>query len=82
MAFEDAIVLADEISVDRPVPASLAAFSERRYPRVKFVQEASRAPLDQELSLTDETLDGAFEFMREHLSADWARVDAVLSEAP
>ena len=34
------------------------------------------------MSLTDETLDGAFEFMREHLSADWARVDAVLSEAP
>ena len=47
MAFEDAVVLAEELSVDRPVPASLAAFGERRYPRVKFVQEALARPAGQ-----------------------------------
>ena len=82
MAFEDAVVLAEELSVDRPVSASLAAFGERRYPRVKFVQEASRAPLNSELALTEETLEGAYAFLRENLNREWARVDAVLAETP
>jgi 2-polyprenyl-6-methoxyphenol hydroxylase-like FAD-dependent oxidoreductase len=43
MAIEDALVLADELSRASGIPAALAAFVERRRPRVDWVREQSRA---------------------------------------
>ncbi|WP_190941393.1 FAD-dependent oxidoreductase [Paracoccus yeei] len=37
LAVEDAVVLADELSQNRPLDASLSAFFDRRWPRVKAV---------------------------------------------
>ena len=54
MAIEDAVVLADEVDSDRPVPTSLEAFTARRHPRVRRVQEVSRAILDGEMLIDSE----------------------------
>ncbi len=43
MAVESAIVLAEEVAADRPLLASLNAYSERRYERCRFVIESSVA---------------------------------------
>jgi len=82
MAFEDAVVLAEEVAVDRPVADSLQAFGERRYPRTKFVQDASRAMLDVESSITEENRDQSFEEWREFLPARSVEVDAILAQVP
>lgn len=82
MALEDAVVLAEEVSVDRPVAESLVAFSERRYPRVKLVQDLSRGMLDAESSITAENREERFQYMRENLPARAAEVDAQLGQAP
>jgi 2-polyprenyl-6-methoxyphenol hydroxylase-like FAD-dependent oxidoreductase len=42
LAMEDALVLADCLSADRDVPGALAAFVERRAPRVAHVQHMTR----------------------------------------
>ena len=82
MAFEDAVVLAEEVAHDRPVSDSLIAFANRRYPRVKLVQDASRGILDVESSITRENRDTSFEYMRANLPRQSAEVDAVLIQAP
>jgi 2-polyprenyl-6-methoxyphenol hydroxylase-like FAD-dependent oxidoreductase len=80
MALEDAIVLADEIGKEEPAEATLVAFSERRYTRANFVQMASRGIMDAEMSITQETIDGALEHMREAIPGQFAHVDSVLAQ--
>lgn len=46
MAIEDALVLADELRRARGIPAALAAFTERRRPRVGWVRKQSHALAD------------------------------------
>jgi FAD-dependent urate hydroxylase len=43
MAIEDALVLGEELRRDGDIPSALAAFVERRRPRVDWVREQSRA---------------------------------------
>ena len=82
MAFEDAVVLAEEIAESRPVARSLLAFADRRYRRTKLVQDVSRAILDAESSITAENREHSFQFMRANLPRQAAEVDAVLIGAP
>ncbi|MCY1185721.1 hypothetical protein D9M73_265260 [compost metagenome] len=42
MALEDAVLLAEMLSRDGDVEATLRAFGEARYPLCKFVQDTSR----------------------------------------
>jgi 2-polyprenyl-6-methoxyphenol hydroxylase-like FAD-dependent oxidoreductase len=80
MALEDAIVLADELAVDRDLTPSLAAFGERRFPRVKLVQDVSRGILNGEMSITAENIDGALAHMREELPGQMGGVDDLLNQ--
>ena len=43
MAVEDALVLSDELAVDRPIAASLAAYTARRFERCRDIVETSVA---------------------------------------
>lgn len=79
MALEDAVVLADELGADRPLVHTLQAFSERRYPRAKFVQEVSRGILDAEMQVTHENIEHVFAHMRESLPAQAAGIDEFLN---
>jgi 2-polyprenyl-6-methoxyphenol hydroxylase-like FAD-dependent oxidoreductase len=78
MALEDAVVLAEELARGTSAEAALASFSTRRFPRAKFVQEASRGILDAEMSVTRETLSMALEGMRVAVPGNLAQVDEVL----
>jgi 2-polyprenyl-6-methoxyphenol hydroxylase-like FAD-dependent oxidoreductase len=80
MALEDAVVLSDELGKDQPLAATLDGFSERRYPRAKFVQEVSRGILDSEMSINEETLEGALKGMAEALPGQFAHVDEFLNQ--
>jgi 2-polyprenyl-6-methoxyphenol hydroxylase-like FAD-dependent oxidoreductase len=80
MALEDAIVLADEAGKGNTVEQTLAAFTERRYPRANFVQMASRGVLDAEMSVTRENLPVALEHMREQIPGQFAHVDSLLAQ--
>jgi 2-polyprenyl-6-methoxyphenol hydroxylase-like FAD-dependent oxidoreductase len=80
MALEDAVVLADELAVDRAMSESLAAFGERRFPRVKLVQDVSRGILSGEMAITAETIDGALQHMREALPGQMGAVDDFLKQ--
>jgi 2-polyprenyl-6-methoxyphenol hydroxylase-like FAD-dependent oxidoreductase len=80
MALEDAVVLAEELGHDRPLAESLTAFGERRYPRVKFVQDVSRGILNAEMQITRENIAVAFEHMRAELPGQFAHVDDVLNQ--
>jgi len=79
MALEDAVVLADELGPDRPLAEALAAFSERRYPRAKFVQDVSRGILNSEMQINAENHAVALAHMREALPGQSAQVDAFLN---
>jgi 2-polyprenyl-6-methoxyphenol hydroxylase-like FAD-dependent oxidoreductase len=79
-AMEDAIVLADEVTKDRSLEQCLEAFTARRYPRARFSQQASRAILDAESSVTAETVEVALEHMRRELPGKFAEIDAVLRQ--
>jgi 2-polyprenyl-6-methoxyphenol hydroxylase-like FAD-dependent oxidoreductase len=80
MALEDAIVLADELQADRAVDETLRAFTERRYPRVKFVQDASRGILDAEMSITEGTLADALQYTRDALPQAFQQFSEVLGQ--
>jgi 2-polyprenyl-6-methoxyphenol hydroxylase-like FAD-dependent oxidoreductase len=54
MAIEDGVVLAEEVTQDRDLESSLTAFEARRLPRVRRVQETSRAILDSEMLINSE----------------------------
>jgi 2-polyprenyl-6-methoxyphenol hydroxylase-like FAD-dependent oxidoreductase len=81
MALEDAVVLPEEIlASDRPLEARLQSFSERRYPRAKFVQDVSRGILNAEMQITADNIEHAFAHMREELPGQMAGVDAFLNQ--
>jgi 2-polyprenyl-6-methoxyphenol hydroxylase-like FAD-dependent oxidoreductase len=81
MALEDAVVLPEELAkVDLPLEARLRSFSERRYPRAKFVQDVSRGILNAEMQINAENIDHAFAHMRAELPGQMAGVDAFLNQ--
>jgi 2-polyprenyl-6-methoxyphenol hydroxylase-like FAD-dependent oxidoreductase len=80
MALEDAVVLADELGLERPLEETLTAFGERRFPRVKLVQDVSRGILDGEMAITADTIAQALEHMRETLPGQMAGVDDLLNQ--
>lgn len=79
MALEDAVVLADELTTDRPVEESLAAVGELRYERAKLVFDVSHAILEQEMQITEETLPFAVEGMRAELPGQTAFLESQLN---
>jgi 2-polyprenyl-6-methoxyphenol hydroxylase-like FAD-dependent oxidoreductase len=80
MALEDGVVLAEELAPDRPLAEALRAFSERRYPRAKFVQDVSRGILNAEMQINAENHAIALAHMREELPGQAAAVDAFLNQ--
>ena len=60
---------------------TLASYSERRYPRAKFVQEVSRGILDSEMAINEETLEPTIAEWPDQLPGQFAHVDALLNEA-
>jgi 2-polyprenyl-6-methoxyphenol hydroxylase-like FAD-dependent oxidoreductase len=80
MALEDAVVLAEELSRDRPLAELLTAFGERRYPRVKFVQDVSRGILNAEMQITHDNIAAALDHMRADLPGQFAHVDEFLNK--
>jgi 2-polyprenyl-6-methoxyphenol hydroxylase-like FAD-dependent oxidoreductase len=81
MALEDAVVLPEELAkTDLPLDARLQSFSERRYPRAKFVQDVSRGILNAEMQINAENIEHAFAHMKEELPGQMAGVDAFLNQ--
>jgi 2-polyprenyl-6-methoxyphenol hydroxylase-like FAD-dependent oxidoreductase len=81
MALEDAVVLPQELlDSDAPLADRLQSFSERRYPRAKFVQDVSRGILNAEMQINADNLQYAFAHMREELPGQMAGVDAFLNQ--
>src|SRR3954451_25104566 len=81
MALEDAVVLPEELAkTDLPLGDRLQSFSERRYPRAKFVQDVSRGILNSEMQINAENIDDAFAHMKEELPGQMAGVDAFLNQ--
>jgi 2-polyprenyl-6-methoxyphenol hydroxylase-like FAD-dependent oxidoreductase len=81
MALEDAVVLPQELAAaDTPLAARLQSFSERRYPRAKFVQDVSRGILNAEMQINAENIEHAFAHMKAELPGQMAGVDAFLNQ--
>lgn len=79
MALEDAVVLAEEVSADRPIPDSLSGFISRRFDRVKLVQDVSHGILFSEMTVTAATLPRAAEQMRQTLPGQMSEVETYLN---
>lgn len=79
MALEDAVVLADELSVNRSLRDTLTAFCERRHPRARFVQDASRGILNAEMQIVSENLSESLAHMRAALPGQLGHVDEFLN---
>jgi 2-polyprenyl-6-methoxyphenol hydroxylase-like FAD-dependent oxidoreductase len=81
MALEDAVVLAEELAVrNRGVDASLRTFMERRYHRVKLVQDVSHQILFGEMAVTVDTLPHAIDHLRQALPGQMKQVETFLNE--
>jgi 2-polyprenyl-6-methoxyphenol hydroxylase-like FAD-dependent oxidoreductase len=81
MALEDAVVLPQELArTDLPLDGRLRSFSERRYPRAKFVQDVSRGILNSEMQINADNIEHAFAHMKEELPGQMAGVDAFLNQ--
>jgi 2-polyprenyl-6-methoxyphenol hydroxylase-like FAD-dependent oxidoreductase len=80
MALEDGVILAEELNEDRPLTDTLEAFSARRYPRAKFVQQVSRGILESEMQIDEQSLKGALEHMAAALPDQFAQVDEFLNQ--
>ncbi|MFM0502482.1 FAD-dependent monooxygenase [Paraburkholderia caffeinilytica] len=82
MALEDAVVLAEEITADhgRAVNDALNAFMRRRYPRAKFVQDASHQILADEMAVTSDNIAAARIKMAIDLPRQMAAADAFLNQ--
>jgi 2-polyprenyl-6-methoxyphenol hydroxylase-like FAD-dependent oxidoreductase len=81
MALEDAVVLPQELlDSDAPLADRLRSFSERRYPRAKFVQDVSRGILNAEMQINADNLQYAFAHMKEELPGQMAGVEAFLNQ--
>lgn len=81
MAIEDAATLAEELVAGDSVEAALAAYSARRYPRVKFAQKASRDVLDAERLIHPGNFEESLEAMAAHLPQAAGEVDEVFNQA-
>jgi len=81
MALEDAIVLADEILVDRPIDESLTAVADIRFDRAKLVFDVSHAILEGEMQVNEENLPFAVEGMRAELPGQTAFLESKLNES-
>lgn len=81
MALEDAVVLAQEISADRPLEESLTSLAAKRFPRARLVKDVSRAILDGEMAITADTLPMAADHMREELPGQTAFVEGQLNQS-
>jgi 2-polyprenyl-6-methoxyphenol hydroxylase-like FAD-dependent oxidoreductase len=81
MAIEDAATLADELVAGDTVEAALAAYSARRYPRVKFAQKASRDVLDAERQIHADNFEESLEALAAHLPQAAGEVDEVFNQA-
>lgn len=79
MALEDAIVFADEITVDRPIDESLTAVADVRYDRAKLVLDVSHAILEAEMQVTEENMPYAVEGMRADLPGQTAFLEGQLN---
>lgn len=79
-ALEDAVVLAEMLDRDKSFEQSMKDFTDRRYPRVKLVQDVSRGILQAEMSVTPENIGHALAGLRAHLVEQSAFVDAQLNQ--
>lgn len=80
MAIEDAVVLADEVTGERGVAASLQAVTDLRHERAKFVVDVSHAILEAEMQVTAENMPYAIEGMRAELPGQTAYTEQRLNE--
>jgi 2-polyprenyl-6-methoxyphenol hydroxylase-like FAD-dependent oxidoreductase len=80
MALEDAVVLGAMLGEDRPVPETLAAFVQRRYPRVKLVQDVSHGILVAEVSTTAQTMPDFQRRLATELPSRMAVVEGILNQ--
>lgn len=80
MALEDAVVLADELLVDRPVDESLTAIADIRFDRAKLVFDVSHAILEAEMQVTAENMPYVVEGMRAELPGQTAFLEGKLNE--
>jgi 2-polyprenyl-6-methoxyphenol hydroxylase-like FAD-dependent oxidoreductase len=81
MAIEDAATLADELVAGDDVEAALAAYSARRFPRVKFAQKASRDVLEVEQQIRGGSLEETLAAMSFHLPEQAGKVDEIFDRA-
>jgi 2-polyprenyl-6-methoxyphenol hydroxylase-like FAD-dependent oxidoreductase len=79
MALEDAVVLAECLDGPGSLDDRLRTFGARRYPRAKFVQDASHKILDGEMALTDATWDATIAAMRARLPGESRATDRFLN---
>jgi 2-polyprenyl-6-methoxyphenol hydroxylase-like FAD-dependent oxidoreductase len=80
MALEDAVVLAEELEkTDRTLEESLSAFMERRFDRVKLVQDVSHGILFTEMGVGAEAIPTVAAHMREDLPGQMAHVETFLN---
>jgi 2-polyprenyl-6-methoxyphenol hydroxylase-like FAD-dependent oxidoreductase len=80
MALEDAVVLAELLDSPGPLDHRLHAFEQRRYSRVRFVQDRSRDILANEMSINADTWENAVANMRAHLEEQMQGVDRFLAQ--
>ncbi|MFJ9693254.1 FAD-dependent monooxygenase [Kitasatospora sp. NPDC101183] len=80
MAIEDAAVLGEVLGREGELPALLPEFQERRFPRAKIAQDASRNILLSEMDTADRArLDRQTDFIRNGLEAVSHQVDDALN---
>lgn len=80
MALEDAVVLADEVTRDRPLEESLTAVADLRHDRAKLVFDVSHGILVSEMQITADLIAVASQGMREHLPEQVAHLEAQLNQ--
>ncbi|GGY27308.1 MULTISPECIES: FAD-dependent monooxygenase [Streptomyces] len=81
MAIEDAAVLGDVLGRDGELRGLLAEFQERRFPRAKIAQDASRNILLAEMNTVDQaSLDRQTDFLRNGLEVVAHQVDDALNQ--
>jgi 2-polyprenyl-6-methoxyphenol hydroxylase-like FAD-dependent oxidoreductase len=80
MALEDGVVLAEMLDSPAPLEQTLEAFQQRRFPRVQFVQNASRAILEAEMQVNASNLAEVATQTRAHLPERMAAVFSFLGQ--
>lgn len=81
MAMEDGLVLVECTTTEAPVDVQLATFMERRFDRVRYVQQFAGAMLaDEQAITTEEELERAVEEMRISLDERMTRGDERMNQ--